>query len=158
VLLAYGAEVTLSGPSGSRVVPLADFFLAPGRTAKLGTEIVQSIDLPVAAASVGTAFGRITRRFGVDLATVNLCCHTTAEGEVRFAFGAVGPRPFVVLQHIGAVQMTESGGWKNHAIAQAIGEAAPISDVRGSREYRLAMLEVLSRRTLDTALARLVAR
>jgi len=158
VLLAYGAAVTLVGPAGTRMVALSEFFLGPGRTARLDTEIVQSIEIPVGRGKRGTAFGRITRRFGVDLATVNLCCHATADGEVRVAFGAVAPRPFVVRQHVGPVEMNASDAWKSRVIDRAIGEASPISDVRGSREYRLAMLQVLGRRTLDAALARLVAR
>ena len=95
-LLAYGASLNLVSAGGSRQMPLEDFFSGPGRTVLSPGELVASIDLPLPTERTGGAFGRLTRRHGVDLAIVNLCCVVRASGDVRFAFGAVGPRPFVV--------------------------------------------------------------
>ena len=95
-LLAYGAVVNLVSAGGPRRIALTEFFTGPGQTVMAGGEIVESIDLPVPSDATGAAFGRITRRRGVDLATINLCCLVTGSGKSRFAYGAVGPRPFVV--------------------------------------------------------------
>ncbi len=46
---------------------------------------------------VRRAFARLTRRRGVDLATVSACCQIKHSGETLFAFGAVGPRPILVV-------------------------------------------------------------
>ncbi len=72
-LLVYDAAANVVGPAGSRLVPLSEFFTGPGRTVLTRGEILESIDLPFPTTPVGAAFGRITRRRGVDLATINLC-------------------------------------------------------------------------------------
>jgi len=151
VLLAHGATVNLIASSGLRRVPLQDFFMGPGRTVVGPGELVESIDLPLAPEKTAAAFGRVTRRRGVDLATINLCCLVTESGRVRFAFGAVGPRPFVVEDDLSAVASEADTG----ALDRLLAHATPISDVRASADYRVAMLSVMSRRALDAARARL---
>ena len=110
--------------------------MAPG-------EIVESIDLPLPTEATGDAFGRLARRHGVDLAIVSVCCVVRASGDVRFAFGAVGPRPFVVTTT------------RDAALDDTMKDARPISDLRASADYRRAMLPVITRRALDAALRRL---
>src|SRR5918999_3243244 len=73
-LLVYGATVNLISATGRRQVPLNAFFTGPGRTVLAIGELVESIDLPLPETPTGAAFGRVTRRYGVDLATINLCC------------------------------------------------------------------------------------
>lgn len=142
-LLAYGASVHLVSAEGSRTLALDDFFHGPGRTALRVGEVVESVELPRAGEAVGAAFGRLTRRHGVDLAIVSVCCVARRSGDVRFAFGAVGPRPFAVNTRA------------DRPVDEAIAPASPISDLRAGGDYRSAMLPVLARRTLKTALARL---
>ena len=155
-LLVYGAAVNLAGRAGARSVPLAGFFTGPGRTVLKRGEIVASIDLPFPPVPSGAAFGRLTRRRGVDLATVNLACLVTARGETRFAFGAVGPRPFLVTDDTGVLARPNGDPRaKDEALQRLIAHAAPISDLRGSREYRRAMLSVISRRALSAAIERM---
>ena len=120
VLLVYQAVVNLIGPTGGRSAPLNEFFLGPGRTVVSRDELVESIDLPIGGESTGAAFGRITRRHGVDLATINLCCLVTKSGERRFAFGAVAQTPILVRDDGGSME-------------SLVAKASPISDVRGSR-------------------------
>jgi CO/xanthine dehydrogenase FAD-binding subunit len=155
-LLVYDAVANLAGLHGLRRVPLCDFFTGPGRTVLQRAEIVESIDLPLAAGASGAAFARLTRRRGVDLATVNLCCLVKPSGEVRFAYGAVGPRPFLVQDATGVLANPESTAAARDAhLRELISAASPISDLRGGRDYRMAMLLVMSRRALATALERL---
>lgn len=143
VLLAYGAGLNLVSESGRRHVPLDDFFTGPGRTVIAPAEIVESIDVPLPTGHTGGSFQRLTRRHGVDLAIVNVCCFVQESGDARFAFGAVGPRPFVVASRHDA------------ALEEVLKHAAPISDLRASDEYRTAMLPVLARRALNTAVERM---
>jgi carbon-monoxide dehydrogenase medium subunit len=142
-LLAYSARLNLTSSGASRQMALDDFFAGPGRTLLARGEIVESIDLPLPPERTGGAFARLTRRHGVDLAIVSVCCVIRESGEVRFAFGAVGPRPFVVDSQ------------QDAPLDLVVKHARPISDLRASDEYRAAMLPVLARRALDTAKARL---
>jgi CO/xanthine dehydrogenase FAD-binding subunit len=144
-LLAHGALVNLVSDTGSRQLALGDFFIGPGRTVLAPGEIVESIDLPHPAEPTGDAFGRLTRRHGVDLAIVSVCCVARASGERRFAFGAVGPRPFVVTTR------------QDSPLDDVVAHASPISDLRAGADYRRAMLPVVARRTLSTAMQRLQA-
>src|SRR5262249_46279002 len=115
-LLVYRATVNLVSASASRGGALTAFFERPGRTGMRQGELVASIDLPVPAARAGAAFGRITRRYGVDLATINLCCRVDVSGETRFAYGAVGPRPFLVTDPSGVLSSASAGAEEKTAV------------------------------------------
>ena len=155
-LLVYDAVANIAGLHGARCVPLRAFFTGPGRTVLERAEVIESIDLPLPEGPQGAAFGRLTRRRGVDLATINLCCLVKPSGETRFAYGAVGPRPFLVEDDSGVLANPKSSpAERDSALKELIAHAAPISDLRGTREYRLAMLLAMSRRTLATAIERL---
>jgi CO/xanthine dehydrogenase FAD-binding subunit len=143
-LLVYGALVNVIGRTGSRRVPVADFFTGPGKTVLAADEMVAAIDLPIPSAPVGAAFGRLTRRRGVDLASLNVCCLVTLSGKTRIALGAVAPRP-VLIQEDNSDAMLD----------RVMAHTSPISDVRASREYRAAMLPVFIQRTLKIATDRL---
>ena len=157
-LLVYGAMVNLASARGDRRVSLNDFFVGPRKTALQPGELVTSIDLPMPAGPRAATFARITRRRGVDLATVSLCCMVEATGRTQFAFGAVGPRPFLVADESGLLSDPKVGdAAKDEVLRRMLTRASPISDVRGSREYREAMLLVISRRALHASIERLAA-
>jgi carbon-monoxide dehydrogenase medium subunit len=157
-LLAYGASVNLIGPPGMRQIPLTEFFVGPGQTVLAPGELVASIDLPIPTTLTGAAFERVTRRRGVDLASINMCCAVTESGVARIAYGAVGPRPFVVEDSSGALANPAASPFeRDAALARLNSHARPISDVRADRDYRLAMLDVIGRRTLASAIGRLRA-
>lgn len=154
-LLLYGAQVMMEGSGGKRTLPLDEFVLGPRRIALGPDEVVTAIVLPAPPTSFGSAFGRMTRRRGVDLATINLSCGVDGDGRTTFAFGAVGPRPFLVVDETGDLaDPAATAEAKQHALAALVDQATPITDVRATREYRLAMLAVIGRRLLSTALAR----
>jgi carbon-monoxide dehydrogenase medium subunit len=145
-LLVYGARVNVLGEGGERVVPLEEFFLGPGATALETGEIVTSIDLPLPARPRGAAFERIARRRGFDLGTVSVACLVGDDGRARFGLGAVAERPLLTVH---------DGAFDDRAVESLVAAASPISDVRGSRDYRLAMLAALVSRAHATALDRL---
>jgi CO/xanthine dehydrogenase FAD-binding subunit len=154
-LLVYGAVVHITGPQGERQEPLEAFFQGPGQTALRRGEIVTAISLPLPEHGSGTAFYRITRRRGVDLATVNGTCLVRTSGQSTFAFGAAAPRPFLARETSGRlsdlhIPLDE----KESLFLKLLEQASPISDVRASKEYRQAMLLVVARRALKIALAR----
>lgn len=155
-LLVHDAVVLAVGAAGVREIPIDDFILGPRRTALQPGELAAAIRIPKPSAATGTAFARMTRRRGVDLATINLHCSVDADGRVRFAFGAVGPRAFLAEDRSGILaDPTSSEVARREAVEQVLQAASPISDVRASDRYRWGMLRVLSLRALAQAHARL---
>jgi CO/xanthine dehydrogenase FAD-binding subunit len=155
-LLIYNAAVNCVSPRGERSLALRDFFLNPGKTALAVDELAKDIIIPIPLDSQAAAFTRLSRRKGVDLATVNLCCQVKKSGLTRFALGAVGPVPFIVEEAEGILTSESvSPEQKKKCIAKLMAKAAPISDIRASKEYRQAMLAVLAQRALFSALERL---
>jgi CO/xanthine dehydrogenase FAD-binding subunit len=151
-LLVYDASVVLAGHDGERRMPVADFVLGPRRTALRPGEIAVAVELPVPDEPVRARFARLTRRRGVDLATLSLCCAVRGR-RTRFAFGAVAPRPFVVDDETGLLaDPAAERAERDRVLRGMIAQASPITDVRGGADYRRAMLLVLSRRALDAAL------
>jgi CO/xanthine dehydrogenase FAD-binding subunit len=155
-LLIYGARVKLLSANGIREMALSEFITGPGQTALTATEIVTEIALPLPEEPQAAAFTRLTRRKGVDLATISICCQVHNSGRTRFAVGAAGPVPFVVEDYAGRLALSK-GNQEQQAeiIHQLMEKAAPITDIRASKEYRQAMLVVLGQRAYDKALERL---
>ena len=154
-LLVHDAEIVLSSRAGDRRLPVADFVLGPRSTDLRHGEIATAVELPLPEARMGTKFARLTRRRGVDLATLSLCCAIGA-GGARFAFGAVAPRPFVVADDSGVLaDPGASAEDRDRALAQLTAHARPITDLRAGQDYRQAMLLVLSRRAHQAALTSL---
>ncbi|MEM8786825.1 MAG: FAD binding domain-containing protein [Pseudomonadota bacterium] len=156
VLAALAARVELYGPNGTRSCAVAEF-IEGNRVIDLAAgEIVTAVVIPLAEEPLGTAFDRITRRRGVDLATTNMGCTVSASGDVVIAFGAVSPRPLVLRDETGVLG-DPAGAPEDRAdaIGRLVAEATPITDVRASADYRTAMLKVMTERGLAKARARL---
>jgi CO/xanthine dehydrogenase FAD-binding subunit len=143
-LLAYGATVLAAGSGTTRAIPVQEFFTGPGTTVLGQGEIVIAVELPMPSAAVGSAFARVTRRRGVDLASVSVACTLDSSGRARFGFGAVGPTP--LLAESSFDDLATDDGW-----SRLLAVTTPITDVRAGAEYRRAMLRVHSRRALHAA-------
>jgi CO/xanthine dehydrogenase FAD-binding subunit len=148
-LLVHGARVTVASLDGDRTASLDEFFLGPRRTLCGPGELVTRIDLPRPAPGSGSAFRRLTRRRGVDLATVSVAAGVGTDGGLVLGLGAVGPRP-LRTEVPGPVDLADPAAL-DAALDRLLEPATPISDVRGSREYRLAMLRVLAKRAVLAA-------
>jgi len=154
-LLVYGAQVVAYGPDGLQRIPIGAFITGPGQTALRRGELVTAIELPVPDSQAGSAFGRITRRRGADLATVSVAAIVEGTGVTRLGYGAVGPRPLLATDASGLLADPDADpAAQTHMLASLAMTASPISDVRASREYRMSMLLVLSQRVLATAIGR----
>lgn len=152
VLLALGARVTIASRSGERTVPLREFFLGPRSTLCGADEVVVRLDVPAPPGGSSSAFQRLTRRRGVDLASVSVAASVGPGGETVLGLGAVAPRPLVIDVDRPLDPGDEPG--LVSTLDEAVAVATPISDVRAGREYRLAMVRVLARRAVVAAAAR----
>ena len=148
-LLVHDARVTILSRDGTRSMPLTDFFLAPGRTACAPGELVIALEVPHPASGFRSAFQRLTRRRGVDLATVSVAAGVTADGAITLGLGAVAPTP--LLTAASAPIDCSNVDEVTAAVDELTSIANPISDVRAGREYRMAMTRVLAARAVRAA-------
>ncbi len=164
-LIAYGAICNVAGPGGTRQVAVEEFCLSPGRTVLGDGEFLLSIDFPAPKAGHDAAYLRFIPRNEMDIAVVGVGAavqldekRTTFEAA-RIALAAVAPKPLFVPAAgdalIGQPVNAESIA-KAAEVAQAA--ATPISDMRGTAEYRKHLTGVMTRRTLEIAVARAQAR
>ncbi len=156
-LLVYDAMVAVSGPTGARRMPIDEFIVGPKRVALERGELVTAIELPIPDPPIGSAYTRLTRRWGTDLASITLCCGVDGAGVTRLAYGSVGPRAFLVVDESGILADPHmSDDAKAPLLDRMFAEATPSPrSMRASPEYRLAMLRVLGARALRTAIGRL---
>lgn len=152
VLLALGAEVTIMSSAGDRTVPLSDFFVGPRRTRCGPGEIVTAMRVGRPVLGSSSAFERMTRRRGVDLATCSIGVVVSPDGGLVAGLGAVGPTT-LLGGPTGAAELS-SDRQRERAIDELLAPATPISDVRSGAEYRGAMLRVMAGRAVSRAIAR----
>lgn len=151
-LLALEAEVVVAGPAGQRTIKIGDFFRGPGKTALADGELLLEVVLPAAAAGFEGRYLRLARRRGMDLATVGVLVARRGEGAGahRLALAAVAPTPVRVKV---AEELLDGQGLGAESIQRAAAIAvdccSPITDIRGSAEYRREMVGVLAARGLE---------
>jgi carbon-monoxide dehydrogenase medium subunit len=151
-LVALDASVTISSVSGERTTPLRTFFLAPRHTLCAPGEMVTSMRVPRPASGSSSAFERMTRRRGVDLATCSVGAVVDGDGVMTVGLGAVGPTT-LLGGPVAAVDLS-SEEQLERALDVLLAAATPIGDVRAGQPYRAAMVRVLARRAVLRAAAR----
>jgi CO/xanthine dehydrogenase FAD-binding subunit len=156
-LLTIDATVHIAGPDGARHVAIADFFTGPGKSVLEGSEVVTEVVLPDPEPGSSGAYIKLSPRRAMDLAVVGVAVLVQVRNGIcskaRVALGAVAPTPIRVAR----AEAILSGKVADSGTLEAAGEAAmeacrPISDVRGSADYRRAMVGILVKRALKEAL------
>ena len=151
-LVALDATATITSVSGDRTVPLREFFLASRLTSCQPGEMVTALRVPRPAPNSSSAFERMTRRRGVDLATCSVAAVVDDDGTTTLGLGAVGPTT-LLGGPVRAVDLSSETEVEN-ALEELLAPATPIGDVRAGLPYRTAMTRVLARRAVLTAAAR----
>jgi carbon-monoxide dehydrogenase medium subunit len=158
-LLAFEAQAVIVGPSGRRSIPLTDFFKGPGLTVLQPGELLAELRLPVPPANSGSAYVRHTPRKQMDIAVVGVGVALTLSGDTiqraRVALGAVAPTPVRAPSAEAALEGQPASAETFASAAQAATQdCSPISDVRGSAEFRRHLVRVLTERMLTLAASR----
>jgi xanthine dehydrogenase FAD-binding subunit len=163
-LIALNATANISGQSGQRTVAIKGFCTAPGKNILQSGEMLVSLTVPATSPKSGSAYERFIPRNEMDIAVVGAASwvQLNAQGTeitaCRIALGAVAPTP--KLAELASQSLL--GKAPSEAVFEQAGElakqvASPISDIRGTKEYRLHLVGVLVKRTLQTAVARAMA-
>jgi carbon-monoxide dehydrogenase medium subunit len=162
-LIALGAVAKIAGPKGRRSVKLEEFFTGPGKTVLSKVEILTEIHIPDPPRNSFGAFLKHGPRQCMDIATVNAAVMVTLKGKVcenaRVVLGAVAPVPMRAKRAEAEIR----GKPIEDEIIRKVGEIAakecvPISDVRGSADYRREVVNVLVRRLFGKALGAKLAK
>lgn len=164
-LIAYDAFANIAGPGGARQVPIADFCTAPGRNVLQDGELLVSITLPPQPDKSACAYLRFIPRNEMDIAVAGAASWVQLDdaGETiqsaRIALAAIAPTP-VVAEEASRFLAGKPATEENYAAAGELARQAakPISDMRGTMEYRIHLAGVLTRRTLAIAVERAKAR
>jgi CO/xanthine dehydrogenase FAD-binding subunit len=158
-LFALDAELVIAGPRGQRRVPVADFFLGVRRTVLEPDEVLVEVVIPAPGPGSGGTYVRHTPRRELDIAVVGVASQLTIRDgrcvKARIALAAVAPVPLrAAAAEERLVGEAISPALIEEASQLAVQAASPISDQRGSAEFRRHLVRVLTRRTLTTALER----
>ncbi len=156
-LIALGAIAKISGPRAKRSVKLEDFFTGPGKTILSKTEILTEIRIPTPPKDSFSAFLKHGPRQCMDIATVNAALLVTMKrklcGDARIVLGAVAPIPMRAKKAEREIRGKPIGDEAVYRVAEiAAHECVPISDVRGSANYRRQIVDVLVKRLFGRAL------
>jgi carbon-monoxide dehydrogenase medium subunit len=160
-VISYGGKLIIVGPTGRRELPAEDFCVGPGQTVLGKGELLVEITIPTPPSPSGAAYLRFIPREEMDIAIagvgsfVQLNADRTLCEQVRITLAAVAPTPVRARE----AEAFLNGKLLDQATVTQAGELAakaakPISDVRGSAAYRVEMVKVLTRRTLQKALER----
>jgi len=135
-------------------------FTGVRRTVLRADEILTDVGVPAARSGEGAAYERFALRDGnaIAVAAVAAGLQISPSGtisEARIVLGAVSPTPKLVRKaNQNLVGRHPDDGCFDDAAIAATEEAEPISDVRGTAEFRRRLVGVLTRRALTAALAR----
>lgn len=160
-LIALQAVAHIAGPAGRRSVPADEFCTAPGRNVLQSGELLVAITIAPPAANSGSAYLRFIPRNEMDIAVVGAASwlQLDAGGEnieqARVALGAVAPTPVFAQQaseFLAGKPATDETFVAAGELAKEV--ATPISDMRGTAEYRTHLVGVLTKRTLAIAARR----
>ena len=150
-LLALDAVVNVASTTGRLAMAVSELFLGPGQTALMPGDLVTEIVLPGSSADFRDSYQRLSRRKGMDLATVGVLVGKKdgAPAPWRVALAAVAPTPLRVRA---AEELLAAKGASAAREAAELAAAAcrPITDLRGSAEYRREMVGVLVRRGVES--------
>ena len=131
----------------------------PGRTVLATDEVLTEITLPQPAANTARSTIKHSPRGAMDIATVGVASAISLDRsgactDAKIALGAVAPIPLRAYAAEDVLKDKALDAEVLHAAAeQAMAQATPIDDVRGTAGYRRNMVGVLTRRTLEHAAA-----
>ncbi|MEZ6051944.1 MAG: xanthine dehydrogenase family protein subunit M [Planctomycetaceae bacterium] len=158
-LIALGATCVIAGPSGKREVPAESFCVSKGKTVLEPGELLVEFKFPARPAHSGSHYRRFIPRNEMDIAVVGVGASVTLDGETisdaRVSLGAVAITPLLAKEVSDAL----IGKPANDETYKAAGEVArssinPITDMRGTREFRIHVTGVLVERVLREAVHR----
>jgi carbon-monoxide dehydrogenase medium subunit len=158
-LIALDARVTLASERGERTLPVEGLFVGYYETVLRPDELLTEIVVPPQPDGSAAAFVKFLPATHDDYATVSVAVRVTLAGgklaDARVALGSAGLTPVRAAPVEAALKgRAPTQAVLSEAAAQVIDAIDPVSDFRGSAEYKRDMAAVHIRRALTHAVAR----
>ncbi len=160
-LIALDASVIITGPAGTREVAVDQFCTGPGQNVLEPGEIIVELRFPPRPAQSGSHYRRFIPRNEMDIAVVGVGVSVVldASGEnfvsARIGLGAVAAKPFYAQE---ASELLAGQPVNDETISKAAAAARavvqPITDMRGTQEFRTHVTGVLTERVIKKAVER----
>ena len=159
LMLALRATVIATGQGGKRPIPIDEFFLGLFATALQQDEILTEIQIPVPAKGTGSAYHKLERKVG-DYATAGAAVQLTINDkgictDIGIGLTNVSATPMRASRSEQLILNNQVTEENISAAAQLAAEdCSPSADLRGSEEYKRAMVAVLVKRMIRKAVER----
>jgi carbon-monoxide dehydrogenase medium subunit len=157
-LLVLNAQIIIQGIKDKRVIPLDQFFSGPNQTVLKEDEIVEEILVPPLPPRSGAIYLKHGIRRAMEIAIAGVAVLIVLEpdkekcAEARIALGAVAPTPLRIIEAEKNLKGKKVGREEiDQAATIAATQAQPITDLRGSAEYRREIVKVLTARAIQAA-------
>ena len=154
IVICLDSHAEIAGPGGRRTEPVEHIFEGPGRHTLQPAEVLVSVLIPPARPRSAARYLRFTPRREMDIAVAGsgvwVCLNTDGTiTDARIVLASVAPVPMRARQ----AERLLIGQMPSHSVFAEAGrlaahEARPISDTRGSADYRRELVAVLTRRAL----------
>ncbi|MBC2605450.1 FAD binding domain-containing protein [Pelagicoccus albus] len=141
LLLALEANLIIETSDGDECIALKDFYLGYKKLAKEASDLVKEIRIPKASGETHLNWEKVSKRRILDIATVNSAAKfEIVAGVIKsasLALGGVAATPLYLEKTSASLSGKElSPDLVRDALATAQTEFNPISDVRGSADYK----------------------
>jgi carbon-monoxide dehydrogenase medium subunit len=160
-MLALRATVVAEGPNGRRSIPIDEFLVDTFETSLAPEEVLVEIHVPQPQPHTGSAYCKLERKVG-DYAIAAVAAQITLDGDICTQAGLgltnVGPK---AIRPVEAERFLIGKRLDEEAIREAARFAAaaadPTADLRGTADYKRAMVRTLTARALRKAVQRALA-
>jgi carbon-monoxide dehydrogenase medium subunit len=160
LLVAMGARVRASGPSGTREIPLGEFFADFYTTTLEHDEIVTAVIVPDPSPTSAVTYLKFSSRSSEDRPCVGVSAVVDFDDagtcrDLRVVVSAVSEVPVRIsaAEELARGRTLGQGVIADIAAAYADG-IEPLSDLRGSAWYRKRIIRVLVSRAIESSLAK----
>ena len=156
IFISLDGKLRIAGPTGQRTLPVEELFIDFYTTSLSEDEIITQIVIPPLPGKTGIEYIRFSSSSVVDKPSAGVAVRLTLDEEAvqaaRIVLGCVGPTPvravkaeaLVLGKKLTAALIAEAG-------AMASRECSPSADLRGSEQYKRAIVGTLVRRALKAA-------
>ncbi len=160
-LICLNAQLRLINQEGERWIPVEHFFEGPQKTCARSDELLSEIKIPPLRPNTFGVYLKLGARKALEIAIISIGVSITFSKEVkivddiRISLGSVAPTPIRCRQAENILKGREiTEGIIEKASLEVQKNINPISDLRGTSEYRYEMAYILTKKAFEGVLTK----